>query len=795
MKILIVEDDQAVASSLSLLLTSQNYIVEIAPDGETAWQLVEVYEYDLLMLDVLLPRLDGISLCRRLRSRGYKMPILLLTGCDTSQDKAAGLDAGADDYLVKPFNPEELLARIRALLRRGNVASPVLTWGDLRFSPATGEVGYAGRALLLTPKEYALLELFLRNPQRVFSYNVILDHLWTAGEAPSDDAIRAHIRGLRQKLKNAGAANDFIETVYGIGYRLNPLKNQPAFQALEGELSSSPGTPQQMLASLTQVWNRFRGKVEEQLALLDRATKAIANQSLDETLQQQAVGEAHTLFGALGTFGFSEGSRLAQQIEQMLQVGASLQQNEIACLCQLVAALRQEINTPREESDSEDSGLEREENCPLLLIVDRDPIAAEQVVHEAGNWGFRGAIASNLTVAQTLVEQDAPAVIVLDPTVSQSIQESLAWLAELSRQSPSIPVLVWTAHHQLTDRLDAARLGAKAFLHKPTTPAQVLETAIEVQRIDAFQRATLPGSARITVLAVDDDPQILVALQTFLEPWGFRVLTLSEPERFWQTLEAAHPDLLILDVRMPNISGIDLCRTVRNDPDWSGLPVIFLTAHTDTTTVNQVLAVGADDFVSKPIEGAELVTRIIKRLERIKLLQSRAEIDPLTWVANRPQSIRAIQGFLRLANQNQQPLCFAILDLDRFKQVNDVYSQMAGDAVLRQLGQMLRQTFHQRSIIARWGSGEFVIALYGVTKAQGSEQLSDVLKTLRQHLFTSSNGSPFRMTFSAGVAQYPDDGDNLDALNRAAQTALHQSRLAGCDCIFSAGTPGTIHST
>lgn len=795
MKILIVEDDQAVASSMSLLLTNQNYIVEIAPDGETAWQLVEVYEYDLLVLDVLLPRLDGISLCRRLRSRGYKMPILLLTGCDSSQDKAAGLDAGADDYLVKPFNPQEFLARIRALLRRGNVASPVLTWGDLHLSPATGEVSYASRALLLTPKEYALLELFLRNPQRVFSYNVILDHLWTAGEAPSDDAIRAHIRGLRQKLKNAGAANDFIETVYGIGYRLNPLKNQPASQVLEGELSASSGTPQQTLASLTQVWNRFRGKVEEQMALLDRATKAIANQSLDETLQQQAVREAHTLFGSLGTFGFSEGSRLAQQIEQMLQVGASLQQNEIACLCQLVAALRQEINTPREESNSEDSGLEREENCPLLLIVDRDPITAEQVVHEAGNWGFRGAIASNLTVAQTLMQQDAPAVIVLDPTVSQSIQESLAWLAELSRQSPSIPVLVWTAQHQLTDRLDAARLGAKAFLHKPTTPAQVLETAIEVQRIDAFQRATLPGSARITVLAVDDDPQILVALQTLLEPWGFRVLTLSEPERFWQTLEAAHPDLLILDVRMPNISGIDLCRTVRNDPDWSGLPVIFLTAHTDTTTVNQVLAVGADDFVSKPIEGAELVTRIIKRLERIKLLQSRAEIDPLTWVANRPQSIRAIQEFLRLANQNQQPLCFAILDLDRFKQVNDVHSQMAGDAVLRQFGQMLRQTFNQRSIVARWGSGEFVIVLYGVTKAQGIEQLSEVLKTLRQHLFTSSNGSPFRVTFSAGVAQYPDDGDDLDALNRAAQTALHQSKLAGCDCIFSAGTPGTIHST
>ena len=115
MKILLVEDDEFVAEALVAVLNNQNYVVEVASDGETAWDLVEIYDYDLILLDVILPKLDGISLCRKIRSGGLQMPIMLLTGCDSSHEKATGLDAGADDYLVKPFDQEELIARVRAL--------------------------------------------------------------------------------------------------------------------------------------------------------------------------------------------------------------------------------------------------------------------------------------------------------------------------------------------------------------------------------------------------------------------------------------------------------------------------------------------------------------------------------------------------------------------------------------------------------------------------------------------------------------------------------------------------------
>jgi len=220
-KILVVEDDERLAEALSVAFTHQHYAVDTAVDGEAGWEMVDVFTYDLLLLDVMLPKLDGVSLCQKLRSLGYGMPILLLTAKDASTDKVIGLDAGADDYVVKPFNLQELLARIRALLRRGSSSlPPILEWRGLLLNPNTCFVTYGEHPLTLTPKEYALLELLLRNSRRVLSRSAILEHLWPIEEPPFEDAVKTHIKGIRQKLKSVGAPTDLIETVYGIGYRL-----------------------------------------------------------------------------------------------------------------------------------------------------------------------------------------------------------------------------------------------------------------------------------------------------------------------------------------------------------------------------------------------------------------------------------------------------------------------------------------------------------------------------------------------------------------------------------------------
>ncbi len=221
MKILLVEDDECFAAALAEALSDQWYVVDVANDGEVGWAQAQAINYDLILLDVMLPKLDGISLCKRLRTHNCGSPILMITALDTSYDKVMGLDAGADDYVVKPVDLPELLARVRALLRRGIASpSPVLEWGGLKLDPSTYEVFYQNQPLRLTPKEYSILELFLRSGRRVLSRSLLIEHVWSLEAPPTEDTVKAHVKSLRNKLKTVGAPNDLIETVHGLGYRL-----------------------------------------------------------------------------------------------------------------------------------------------------------------------------------------------------------------------------------------------------------------------------------------------------------------------------------------------------------------------------------------------------------------------------------------------------------------------------------------------------------------------------------------------------------------------------------------------
>jgi diguanylate cyclase (GGDEF)-like protein len=783
MRILVIEDDQLTAQALMSVLAEHNYAVEVAADGQAGWELAEAFTYDLILLDVVLPKLDGISLCRRLRSQGHQMPILLLTGRDSGHDKAIGLDAGADDYVVKPFDAEELVARVRALLRRaGSITQPILTWGELRLDPSTCEVTYANRLLTLTPKEYALLELLMRNHRRVFSCTLILDHLWSYEETPGEEAVRTHVKGLRQKLKSAGAPTDLIETVYGIGYRLKPLEAMHQGPAMK----PSDQIRQQTLAAIAGVWLQFKDRVAEQVSVLERTAICLNQNTLELQLRQQAEQEAHSLAGSLGTFGLDTGSRTARQIEQLLRTEKPLGSKEIQRFDRLVAALRQSIDQApmSQPAASEPSPL----SLPLVLVVDNDRSLAEQLSAEAGHWGLRVVVTPQLEAAKAKLQQQVPHAIVLNLDLTETHDDSLLWLAELNQQRPSVPVIVTTAQDDFQHRLEVARLGGRSFLQKPIAPIQLLDAVTQVLQSST---PTLCGDNVICdrvarIFVVDDDPQILETLRQLLEPWGLEVITLTDPRRFWEMLEVVAPDLLILDIKMPYVSGVELCQVVRNDARWHGLPILFLTAHTSAETINQVFAVGADDFVSKPIIGPELVTRILNRLERIKFLRRMAEIDPLTGVANRHKSTQDLLKLLRLAHRHHQPFCLSVLDLDHFKQVNDHYGHAIGDTVLHQFGQLLRQSFRGDDVVARWGGEEFVVGMYGTTKQDAAQRLTQMLEAFYQQVFqaiSSETGSApraeFRVTFSAGVAQYPEDGQDLQALYQIADQALYRAKSTG----------------
>ncbi len=775
MRLLLVEDDELIAEALVKALTDQHYVVDVATDGQEGRELVETFAYDLLLLDVMLPKLNGIRLCQQLRSQSNRIPIILLTARDTSTDKVMGLDAGADDYIVKPFDLQELLARIRALLRRGSsTLPPVLEWRNLRLDPSTCEVTYNDRLLHLTPKEYSLLELFLRNSRRVFSQGAILEHLWSFEEIPEEHTVRAHIKGLRQKLKAAGAPADLIETIYGLGYRLKP-EQQEAGQGKQGKhlpLAShlAPNLKQQTMAEVASVWERHKEKFSNRISVLEQTTTALLKDTLGNELRQKAEQEAHKLAGSLGMFGLAEGSRLVREIEQIFQAKTPLGQDQALHLFELLVALRRELQQTTSAPVFEPGSVDEQ---PLLLVVDDDTKLAKQLAMEADSLGIRVHIAMDLSQARNTIFTARPHVVLLNLCSPGSVEDSLNLLAELNTCTPPVPVLVLTGQNRLLNRVKVARLGGRSFLHKPISPAQLLEAITQV-----LQQSR---TTQFKVMTVDDDPQVLLTLRILLEPWGIKLTTLDDPRSFWDTLEEAAPDLLVLDVEMPYLSGIELCRVVRNDPQWSKLPVLFLSAHTDADTVNRVFAAGADDYVSKPIVGPELVTRIFNRLERSRLLRNMVEIDAVTGVANRHKLTQELTRLVRLADQQSQPLSLAILELDNFKQINNQYGHAVGDQVLSRFGEILRRAFRSEDVVGRWGGAQFVIGMYGMTRSEGLERIAEVLETLRQQEFTDPTETEFQVTFSAGVAQYPQNGTDLQGLYQAAKAVLNQGKASERD--------------
>jgi len=219
-RILIIEDDQAILKLLQRGLAYEGYAVDVATDGRTGLNLARDHAPDLVVLDWMLPGMDGLEVCHRLRMGG-SMPVLMLTAKDTIQDRVQGLDAGADDYMVKPFNLDELLARIRALLRRTQPERiQVLKFADLTLDTGSREASRGNKLIQLTAKEYELLELFLRHPRQVLTREIIFDRVWGYDFGGESNVLEVYIRYLRQKLEIEETLPRLIHTVRGVGYVL-----------------------------------------------------------------------------------------------------------------------------------------------------------------------------------------------------------------------------------------------------------------------------------------------------------------------------------------------------------------------------------------------------------------------------------------------------------------------------------------------------------------------------------------------------------------------------------------------
>jgi DNA-binding response OmpR family regulator/HPt (histidine-containing phosphotransfer) domain-containing protein len=634
MKILVVEDDDLMIKLLTQSLSSHHYVVDIVTDGEMGWTYGSTFEYDLIVLDVVLPKLDGISLCRRFRAEGYTTPILLLTAQDTITAKVQGLDAGADDYVVKPFESAELVARIRALLRRGSAHPfPWLTWGELLLNPSTCEVSYGGQPLTLTTMEYELLELLLRDSQHVFSTEELLERLWSSEEFPSEATVRSHIRHLRQKLATVGAPRDFIATLHGRGYYLKAPgasqgrdRESPNPITAGAETDPAAQTQQHYLDFLNKTWATTQPRILEQIQLLLQVIQALHLNQLQSQQQEQAHHAAHKLVGTLGIFGLIKISHLARELEHFLGSREPLSPKYAPLLKTLATTLQQEV----QQTATIQHTRVALNASPLLLLVSSETAFNQALSTVATNRGVCLEVAPLPKISALQESLDAiakrcdqtPDVILFrfpvpplntNPNSSSFQAERLQILQAFAQRYPHQPLLVMAECNNLNDHLAMLQQGSKLILPPQTPPEQVMTTVVQCL-------GTREQSPKVMV--IDDDCTWLSTLPTLLKPWGFKVTTLAEPEQFWNVLQAVTPDVLVLDVKMPQINGIELCQILRSDPHWQRLPVVFLSSLTDITSQQQAFTVGADDYLCKPVMGRALAQRILNRLQRIRAYAS-----------------------------------------------------------------------------------------------------------------------------------------------------------------------------
>lgn len=480
MKILLVDDDTEITQLISRRLKEDNYVVEVATDGEYAVDLLQVSPYSLILLDLMLPKLGGIEVCQALRNQGNQTPILMLTGQDHTDDKVTGLDAGADDYLVKPFELDELAARVRALLRRNSeVTAAVISYGPLRFDPSMQILTFLEKPVSLRPKELAILELMLRYPTQVFEPDSILDQLWDLADCPGKATVKSHIRSLRKQL-NAVGANNVIETVYGKGYRLNSVFLEEVGHDTGNntnhflEIGNDAAIAVSNRDMIDKTWEQVQSMSWHRLSRLEALVHS-CNQSVPSSVSQQtqldcwrgdckaAIAIAHQLKGTLGTFGFQAASLQAKHIEELLTAGCCQQKPELAMLTAQVHALRDLLQQHMTLSTEALSLPSLETACVLLTARDENWI---QTVKRRGQDGpFHLESCSPLTISDRLLDS-VPSVIVLELSMSEREADLSLLDVLVDNYGGQVPIVAVLESIHPDEQLVAIHHGASAIALK-----------------------------------------------------------------------------------------------------------------------------------------------------------------------------------------------------------------------------------------------------------------------------------------------------------------------------------------
>jgi diguanylate cyclase (GGDEF)-like protein len=524
-------------------------------------------------------------------------------------------------------------------------------------------------------------------------------------------------------------------------------------------------------AHVKEVRRNYQSKLPAELRKLKEAiVEAQRNSNTDSLKSVHAL--AHTIHGTAGTLGFQEVSDIAGEIDIKIKrfLDGALPGEED--WDEIFKAFRRAETVP-DRLSLVISVEPHTSNIASVLVVDSD----ESSMAEISALGHSRCIdikpAFNRKQALDWAASGRMDGVILDLASCMGKGHIVECIDRLRRipEMQNTPIALMSEDCSVDNRVAAAHAGATHFLQKPLLGDELADI------VQQFVVARAESNHR--VLVVDDDEPFREHIAAILREEGFFVATLSQPKRIFEKAEAVNPDIILLDVMMPDISGFDVCRMLRSAAVWKDVPILFLTAESAPKARLECFRAGGDDYIEKPVLKEELLARIGVRLERTRLYKDRADKDALTSLLSRRAFIEMFKIRIAEGLRYDRPVSLCLLDIDRFKHVNDTYGHLAGDRVLAGLGKLLESRFRATDVRGRWGGEEFTVVFYGEDRSTAAMILTRVLEEFSRMEFEGDKGEKFFCTFSCGVAELSSDGSSTDELFRTADERLYAAKKAG----------------
>ncbi|MDO9104935.1 MAG: diguanylate cyclase [Methylovulum sp.] len=409
-------------------------------------------------------------------------------------------------------------------------------------------------------------------------------------------------------------------------------------------------------------------------------------------------------------------------------------------------------------------------NERLIYICDDEILTAEQLGAQLQCFGYQTMLFNNTADLRAAVLAKQPAAVIMDIVFPEGKSEGTNVLANLRRiHGIQFPAIFVSARRDFDARLRAIQAGGEAYFPKPVSALEL------VASLDFLTRHSEPESFR--VLVVDDEPEIAQYHALILENAGMVTRTTHVLETVLDVVGEFKPDLVLMDMYMPRCSGHDIAKLIRQVPDYIGLPIVFLSSETDPQKQFSAMRVGVEGFLTKPIEPGYLVTSVALRAERMRVLRSLMMRDSLTGLFNHTAITQFLDSAIVRARRQDHAVCFAMIDVDRFKSVNDNYGHPVGDQVLLALARVLQQRLRDTDLVGRYGGEEFAVIMHDVTLEKAEQTIQQLREDFSKVLFHSGDVD-FSCSFSCGVAAFPQL-KCVETLIEAADKAMYQAKHSG----------------